>query len=105
MASPEASPECQTIQEHTATLIATITSPDPIADHLFSKNIITMDVYESVTSCTSRADKNRKLIFALLNHMKVSPQSFQVFLAALKNQQAYGELIKILQSTYGELLL
>ena len=99
-----ASPESQTIQEHFPTLISAIASPDTVADHLFAKSIITSAVHENVTSSAYRLEKNRKLMSALLSHMVVTPQSFQVFLAILKKQQVYEDLIKILQSTYGESL-
>ena len=101
----ESSPEYQTLLEHTAALVDTITSPDAIADHLLGKKIITMELYENVVSIATNQGKNRKLMPALMNYVKTNPEGFEVFLAILEGQQIYKALIKKLQSTYGELYI
>ena len=99
MASNEDSPEARAFQQHFPQLVSAIQNPDTLADQLFARNIISIEVHQEVCNHTLTIHhKNRKLLQHVYNQISfVKCGIFWKFLEILKQESYAKELTKDLE--------
>lgn len=85
MATPKPPVTFRIFREHYDRLVHTIQDPLPLAARLLSLGIITPAVKEDISAVgLSTLNKNNVLLSAVEKQIQLHPQTFHVFLSALK---------------------
>ena len=93
------SPEYSTFREHYDRLYRAIQDPLSLSAQLFSKGIISSAVKEHMAILgVSRLEKNDALLSAVEKQIQLDPQTFLVFVSALKEDPSMQLLVESMQS-------
>ena len=104
MACNEGTPEANTFRNQFAELVTGIQNPQSLADHLFAKRIIALQVLQEIgKDSLTTEQKTRKLLECVFRSIvSIDSNHFWVFVGIL-GQEAYAEqLVKNLKLEYGE---
>ena len=102
MACNEDTAEANTFRSQIAELVTGIQNPQSLADHLFAKRIIALQVWQEIGKETLTTEqKTRKLLECVYTSIiSIDPKHFRVFVDILR-QEAYAEqLVKNLELEY-----
>ena len=104
MASNENSPEANAFRDQFPELVPGIQSPETLADHLFAKKVIAMEVLEAVGRETlTTQQKTRKLLQCVYNSIVfIDPKHFWVFVEILQQEAYAQQLAKNLELKHGK---
>ena len=99
MATPKPPVTFRIFREHYDRLVHTIQDPLPLAARLLSLRIITPAVKEDISAVgLSTLNKNNVLLSAVEKQIQLHPQTFHVFLSALKEDPSMQLLVDSMQS-------
>lgn len=92
-------------REHYDKLVKSIQEPDlpVLGAKFFSRQIISQETMEMVGNvATSRTVRGSKLILAVMAHLEVHPDKFEVALDVFREELVYTELADLIKQSYGE---
>lgn len=107
MACNEDTPEANAFRSQFAALVSGIQNPQSLADHLFAKRTIAVQVMQEIGKETlTTEEKTRKLLERVYTSItSIDPKHFRVFVEILQ-QEAYAEqLVKNLELEYANSVL
>ena len=90
------------LREHYDQLIRGIQDPSSLTDTLFARGLISDTVRDEAHQIPSRAEKCRKLLSAVECKLVIEPDTFEVFVAILKEEPTLAILSDRLKAAYGE---
>ena len=104
MAGNEDTPEANALQKCWVQLTQGIQDPESVADHLFSKKLISHETLQEVGNRTlSTSQKNRKVLQCVYTHItSVNRDRFWDFLEILRKEEYSVYLANDLETAYGE---
>ena len=104
MACNEDTPEANTFRSQFAELVSGIQNPQSLADHLFAKRIISLEVLQEFGKETlTTEEKTRKLLeHVYTSIISIDPKHFRVFVEILRQEPFAEQLVKSLELEYGK---
>ena len=104
MACNEDTPEANTFRSQFAELVTGVQNPQSLADHLFAKGIIALQVLQEIGKETLTTEqKTRKLLERVYaSIISIDPKHFRIFVEILRQEVYAEQLVKNLELKYGE---
>ena len=98
MATNSQGPEYQTFREHYERLVTVIQDPLPLANRLFSRGIIDVYLLQRLNTRGLGFENTTTLLIAVLAKIQCDPNTFYVFMSALKEDPSLKSLVESMES-------